>query len=33
MTAADVRVAIPMDRGVDSLNIGTAAAITFYAVR
>jgi tRNA G18 (ribose-2'-O)-methylase SpoU len=33
MAAADVRVAIPMDRDVDSLNIGTAAAIAFYAVR
>jgi tRNA G18 (ribose-2'-O)-methylase SpoU len=33
MALADVRVSIPMDRGVDSLNIGTSAAIAFYAVR
>jgi tRNA G18 (ribose-2'-O)-methylase SpoU len=33
MAQADVRVSIPMDRGVDSLNIGTSAAIAFYAVR
>lgn len=31
--AADVTVTIPMDRGVDSLNVATAAAITLWAVR
>lgn len=30
MKASDVRVAIPMHNGVDSLNVATAAAITFY---
>ena len=34
MRAADVRAAIPMARGTDSLNVATAAAIAFYeAVR
>lgn len=31
LAAADVRVAIPMADGVDSLNVATAAAIAFYA--
>ena len=31
--AADSVVTIPMDRGVDSLNVATAAAITLWAVR
>jgi tRNA G18 (ribose-2'-O)-methylase SpoU len=31
--AADVRVAIPMAAGVDSLNVAAAAAVTFYALR
>ena len=31
--AADVRVRIPMSRGVDSLNLATAAAIAFAAIR
>ncbi|WP_213002018.1 TrmH family RNA methyltransferase [Winogradskya consettensis] len=30
MEASDVRVAIPMHHGVDSLNVATAAAIAFY---
>jgi tRNA G18 (ribose-2'-O)-methylase SpoU len=30
--AADVRVRIPMAHGVDSLNVGAAAAVAFYAV-
>ncbi|MFI5933611.1 TrmH family RNA methyltransferase [Actinoplanes sp. NPDC051494] len=30
MAASDVRVAIPMHHGVDSLNVATAAAIAFY---
>jgi tRNA G18 (ribose-2'-O)-methylase SpoU len=30
LAAADVRVAIPMQNGVDSLNVATAAAIAFY---
>lgn len=29
---ADLRVAIPMRTGVDSLNVGAAAAITFYVL-
>ncbi len=33
LAAADLRVRIPMSRGVDSLNVATAAAITFAAVR
>ncbi len=33
LAAADVRVRIPMRRGVDSLNVATAAAIAFAAVR
>ena len=33
LAAADVRVRIPMSRGVDSLNVATAAAIAFAAVR
>ncbi len=31
--AADVRVRIPMDAGVDSLNVAAAAAVAFYATR
>ena len=30
LAAADLRVAIPMQPGVDSLNVATAAAIAFY---
>jgi tRNA G18 (ribose-2'-O)-methylase SpoU len=30
MRASDVRVRIPMARGTDSLNVATAAALTFY---
>jgi tRNA G18 (ribose-2'-O)-methylase SpoU len=30
LAASDVRVAIPMHHGVDSLNVATAAAIAFY---
>lgn len=30
MRAADVRASIPMARGIDSLNVATAAAIAFY---
>ncbi|MBG0563663.1 TrmH family RNA methyltransferase [Actinoplanes aureus] len=30
LKASDVRVAIPMHNNVDSLNVATAAAITFY---
>ncbi|NHC14141.1 RNA methyltransferase [Motilibacter sp. E257] len=30
---SDVRVRIPMDAGIDSLNVAAAAAVTFYAVR
>jgi tRNA G18 (ribose-2'-O)-methylase SpoU len=33
LAAADVRVRIPMEPGVDSLNVATAAAIAFYALR
>jgi tRNA G18 (ribose-2'-O)-methylase SpoU len=32
MGAADVRVRIPMARGVDSLNVGAAAAVAMWAV-
>ena len=31
--AADLTVKIPMTRGVDSLNVGAAAAIAFFAIR
>jgi len=31
--AADLRVRIPMDPGVDSLNVAAATAVTFYATR
>lgn len=31
MRAADERVRIPMAQGVDSLNVGAAAAVAFYA--
>lgn len=30
MQAADVRVVVPMHRGVDSLNVATAAAVAFW---
>jgi tRNA G18 (ribose-2'-O)-methylase SpoU len=33
LSAADVRVRIPMAEGADSLNVATAAAIAFYATR
>ncbi|MER6345463.1 TrmH family RNA methyltransferase [Streptomyces sp. NPDC001595] len=32
LAAADARVRIPMSHGVDSLNVGAAAAVAFYAV-
>ncbi len=32
LEAADVRVAIPLRRGVDSLNVGAAAAVACYEV-
>jgi tRNA G18 (ribose-2'-O)-methylase SpoU len=32
LAAGDVPVRIPMARGVDSLNVGAAAAVAFYAV-
>ena len=32
MARADLRVRIPMSRGTDSLNVGAAAAVAFYAV-
>lgn len=32
MARADLRVRIPMARGTDSLNVGAAAAVAFYAV-
>lgn len=32
MAAADTLVRIPMAHGVDSLNVGAAAAVAFYAV-
>jgi tRNA G18 (ribose-2'-O)-methylase SpoU len=32
MRAADERVRIPMAHGVDSLNVGAAAAVAFYAL-
>jgi tRNA G18 (ribose-2'-O)-methylase SpoU len=32
LTAADVRVRIPMHRGVDSLNVAAAAAVACYAL-
>ncbi|MFD9127827.1 TrmH family RNA methyltransferase [Kitasatospora sp. NPDC059571] len=32
LAAADRRVRIPMAHGVDSLNVGAAAAVAFYAV-
>jgi tRNA G18 (ribose-2'-O)-methylase SpoU len=33
LTTADMRVAIPMANGIDSLNVAAAAAIAFYATR
>ncbi|MEV7241255.1 RNA methyltransferase [Streptomyces sp. NPDC093248] len=33
LAAADERVRIPMAHGVDSLNVGAAAAVAFYATR
>jgi tRNA G18 (ribose-2'-O)-methylase SpoU len=32
LSAAETRVRIPMAHGVDSLNVGAAAAVAFYAV-
>lgn len=32
LAAVDERVAIPMRNGVDSLNVGAAAAVAFYAI-
>jgi tRNA G18 (ribose-2'-O)-methylase SpoU len=32
LDAADTWVRIPMSHGVDSLNVGAAAAVAFYAV-
>lgn len=32
MAAADVRVRIPLADGIDSLNVGAAAAVAFYAL-
>ncbi|GAA3369276.1 hypothetical protein GCM10020367_11330 [Streptomyces sannanensis] len=32
LRAADEWVRIPMSHGVDSLNVGAAAAVAFYAV-
>ncbi len=33
LTAADVRVSIPMAAGVDSLNVAAASAVVFYALQ
>lgn len=33
LSATDVRVRIPMAHGVDSLNVGAAAAVVFWALR
>ena len=33
LAAADLRVQIPMEAGIDSLNVAAAAAVTFYALR
>ncbi|MCL1801640.1 MAG: RNA methyltransferase [Promicromonosporaceae bacterium] len=33
IVAADLTVRIPMAHGVDSLNVGAAAAVAFYAIR
>jgi tRNA G18 (ribose-2'-O)-methylase SpoU len=33
LAAADIRAGIPMADGVDSLNVATAAAVAFYALR
>lgn len=33
LEAADLRVRIPMAAGVDSINVGTAAAVAFHALR
>jgi tRNA G18 (ribose-2'-O)-methylase SpoU len=30
MLGSDLRVVIPMSRGVDSLNVAAAAAVAFY---
>lgn len=32
LAASDTWVRIPMSHGVDSLNVGAAAAVAFYAV-
>ncbi len=33
LLAADEHVRIPMDAGVDSLNVAAASAVAFYATR
>ena len=33
LEAADLRLRIPMDPGIDSLNVGAAAAVAFFALR
>ncbi|WP_130494117.1 TrmH family RNA methyltransferase [Motilibacter rhizosphaerae] len=33
LAAADLRVQIPMEGGIDSLNVAAAAAVAFYALR
>jgi tRNA G18 (ribose-2'-O)-methylase SpoU len=33
LAAADVHVRIPMDAGIDSLNVAAASAVAFYATR
>jgi tRNA G18 (ribose-2'-O)-methylase SpoU len=33
MTSAEHRATIPLDRGVDSLNVGTASALAFFLTR
>ncbi|RKS68019.1 tRNA G18 (ribose-2'-O)-methylase SpoU [Motilibacter peucedani] len=33
LAAADLRVQIPMEAGIDSLNVASAAAVVFYAMR
>ncbi|MCZ9341982.1 rRNA methyltransferase, partial [Streptomyces sp. TRM76130] len=33
LAAADAHVRIPMDAGVDSLNVAAASAVAFYATR
>ncbi|MGW6512820.1 TrmH family RNA methyltransferase, partial [Streptomyces niveus] len=33
LAAADLRVSIPMDAGVDSLNVAATSAVAFYMTR